>query len=74
MMLLIAVLMCIYTFLDISDTLWVSYGSHLLTFIVKAVTFKADFLLGAKIILLRQEIPKQLFSTLALLINWSALY
>lgn len=51
MMLLIPVLMCIYTFLDISDTLWISYGSHLLTFILKAVTFKAGFLLGAKNIL-----------------------
>lgn len=48
MMLLIPVLMCVYTCLDISDTLWISYGSHLLTFIVKAVAVKAGFLLTAK--------------------------
>lgn len=45
MMLLIPILMWIYMFLDISDMLWISYASHLLTSIVKAVAFKAGLFL-----------------------------
>lgn len=48
MVLFIPVFMCLYTSLENADILWVSYGSHLLTFIVKAVAFKVDLLLAAK--------------------------
>lgn len=76
MMLLVPVLMCIYTSVDISD-IWYTVdfgGSHLLTLVVKAIAFNAGFSSSSQKFTLRQEISKQLPSKLSLLIKWSALY
>lgn len=73
-MLFTPVFMCIHTFLDNSDILWVSYGSHLLTSIVKVVAFKAHLLLAAKNSLKDKEYFSNCLILLALLISWSALY